>query len=541
MAVIHPGNRVDIAFPQPLTPADAETMRRIFAFQAKGDIRAAVQAADALDDRVLMGTALAARYLGRFHRSTADELTRWLARYPDHPDMPAIQALLRAKSPQPAAAPPPPAAPFERIAEPPKPLIARNTLLDRNVLNRAQGGETVSALRAIVRTPGVSSAYAAQLRAEIAQALFIRNDDAEALRIARRSLRDISPEEQPALGFYIAGLAAWRLDDIPLARIFFENGARTPAATPAQRAAAAFWAGRTNGRLHDLSAMTAWLRTAAEDNLTLHGLLARRILRLDGENTLPSQADVDAVAATANGWRAFALLQIGQTERADAEFRALWPTATADPAFGRALTIVLSAAGLPETAMEMDAARSGQPVPPAPRLRPAGGFSIDPALVYALTRVESNFNPMAISRAGARGLMQIMPVTAQFLTRSPDFDPERLHDPASNLQLGQRYVSLLARQDGIGDDLIRILASYNAGPGSLLRWGNTVRDQGDPLLFLEAIPLAETRAFVSQTLTWAWIYAGRMHLPAPGLDAMALGEFPRFTPAWQERKLAFSH
>ena len=47
-----------------------------------------------------------------------------------------------------------------------------------------------------------------------------------------------------------------------------------------------------------------------------------------------------------------------------------------------------------------------------PRLRPAGGFSVDPALVYALTRLESNFDPAAISPAGARGLMQIMPDSA---------------------------------------------------------------------------------------------------------------------------------
>ena len=53
---------------------------------------------------------------------------------------------------------------------------------------------------------------------------------------------------------------------------------------------------------------------------------------------------------------------------------------------------------------------------PVPRLRPAGGFSIDPTLVYALTRLESNFDPAATSPAGARGLMQIMPATAQYIT-----------------------------------------------------------------------------------------------------------------------------
>ena len=52
---------------------------------------------------------------------------------------------------------------------------------------------------------------------------------------------------------------------------------------------------------------------------------------------------------------------------------------------------------------------------PVPRLEPRGGFRVDPALVYALTRLESNFNRGVVSRAGARGLMQLMPVTAGYI------------------------------------------------------------------------------------------------------------------------------
>ena len=79
---------------------------------------------------------------------------------------------------------------------------------------------------------------------------------------------------------------------------------------------------------------------------------------------------------------------------------------------------------------------------PVPRLRPAGGFSVDPALVYALTRIEFNFDPAAMSPAGARGLMQIMPVTAQYIMGDLSSMPDRLHDPASNLEIGQRYICL---------------------------------------------------------------------------------------------------
>ena len=53
----------------------------------------------------------------------------------------------------------------------------------------------------------------------------------------------------------------------------------------------------------------------------------------------------------------------------------------------------------------------------------------------------------------------------------------------------------LAGQDAIGGNLLRLLASYNAGPGSLARWAASMRDDGDPLLFIEAIPIDETRAY----------------------------------------------
>ena len=173
-----------------------------------------------------------------------------------------------------------------------------------------------------------------------------------------------------------------------------------------------------------------------------------------------------------------------------------------------------------------------------PPLHPTGGFRIDPSLVYALTRLESDFDSGAVSPAGARGLMQIMPYTARFITGDPSLDDSRLHDPAFNLALGQRYVAYLATQDDVGGDLIRMLASYNIGPTSFSRFNETIRDDYDPLLFIEAIPNPETRAFVRHVLTYSWIYAARLGRRPPGLNALVAGEFPRFTPAAHPGTLA---
>jgi soluble lytic murein transglycosylase len=553
------GGVSDAAFPQPLRPSDVTIMRRIFALQATGDIPAASLGASALEDPLLLGAVLADRYLGRFHRSTASELADWLRQYSDLPEAPAIYALLLTRLPK--GSPPPvrpnnaflsraadPVAAPEDI-DPPHDDRVRDSALDRAVADRSSRGDAASALRLIASTRGISAAYAAQLRAEVAQILFTQNADTDALRVAQTALNETAVADQPGLAFFVGGLSAWRLDRIELARTLFEGAAKAFNTSARLHAASAFWASRASRTLHDAAGAAKWLHAAAAERLTLHGLLARRILRMDAGSLtgreLLGQADVDAVADTPRGRRAIALLQVGQPQRAETELRGLWPDARANPAFARSLLMVAAATGLTDCAAQMgallqsqDGHRHDEVRFAMPRLRPAGGFSIDPALVYALTRLESNFDTGAVSRAGARGLMQIMPATAQYITGDVLYAAERLHEPASNLEIGQRYVAYLSRQDGIDNDLIRVLASYNSGPGSFLRWGAEIRGHGDPLLFIEAIPVAETRSFVTNALVYSWLYAARMHLPAASLDALSNGEFPRFTPHVQARKIA---
>nr|WP_294530821.1 lytic transglycosylase domain-containing protein [uncultured Rhodopila sp.] len=518
----------------------------------------AARAANLLEDPLLLGTVLADRYLSRFHKSTVSELSDWLMQYRDLPDAPAIYSLLLTKLPRDATPPDPPAvtaltrsAATQTVPEdidPPRDNLARNPQFDRAVIDRAQRGNTVAALRMIASARRIDSVYAAQLRAEVAQASFIRNEDAEALRIVQASLKSTNPDDQATLAYYVGGLAAWRLDQIDIAKTMFEDGAEARNSSPHLHAASAFWASRASRKMNDAAGTLKWLRSAAAERLTLHGFLARRILRMDTgilpSGQLLSQADVAAVAATPPGLRAFALLQVNQSQRAEAELRTLWPDAAPNSAFGQSLLMVASATGLTDYAAQMASllqTRDGRPHEElrfaVPKLRPAGGFRIDPPLVYALTRMESNFDPEAVSSVGARGLMQIMPSTAQYITGNADMNPDRLHEPATNLEIGQRYVAYLARLDGIDDDLLRVLASYNCGPGNYLHWAPDVHDGGDPLLFIEAIPIAETRAFVPHVLLYSWIYAARLHRQAPSLDSVAAGEFPRFTPPRQERTL----
>jgi soluble lytic murein transglycosylase len=527
------------SLPQPLTPGDAAHLRRVFALEGEGDDTAARAEAAEVASPLLLGPMLASRYLGGKAQPTANELADWLARYADLPDAPAIHAALKARLPL-GATPPP--APAPQPPDAPAPPLSRNPALDRSIREPARAGRFDQALRLVAHTHGLGALYGAMLRGEVARAEFVKGNDAAALRLADAA--SLEAEGRVGLPAFVGGLAAWRLGRIDQARTSFEAASRAEVTTPVERSRAAFWAARAHLRLHDRDGYALWMQRAAEQPETFYGQLARHILGKPPEpapfaRAVLGEADVAAVDALPGGQRAFALLQIGQNERAAAELRHLWDAARGRPGLSRAIVLVARAAGLNDLVDELAPllpGAEGFAAPTAlPHLQPAGGFRIDPALVYALTRLESNFDPHAVSPSGASGLMQLMPLTAGWITGStanPASLARQLHDPALNLELGQQYLVHLAGLDSVQGSLIRLLAAYNAGPASLAHWSETMKDAmkdgGDPLLFIESIPNDETRAYVPRALAYTWLYAAHLSLPTPSLDALAAGHWPRF-------------
>ena len=512
----------------------------------------------ALAAREMVGHILADRYLGPATRPSAELLQDWLRQWAGLPDAWALHALLLARLPRnvaPPAAPdrarlslvsaPDGLVPVPEESEPETFTLARLPGLDRSVREAARLRGAVAVEKLLASAAALPPAYDSQLRGEAAQILFTLNRDAEAYALGRGGMRACGPAgcQSAALAGQMAGLAAWRMGRADLARPMFEAAWKASLTTAALRSASAFWAARAQLRTGHAAGYRPWMTRASAEPRTFYGLLARRTLGLgfgfaaNGQDAreILTEADIEAVAATTEGLRAFALLQVGQSGRAEAELRQLWPSTDQRPELGRAIMLVAQKAGLVQLASQLAdlvQTRDGRPRDATrfaiPRLLPDGGFRIDPAMVYGITKTESNFNSGLVSSAGATGLMQIMPDTASFLAEKLAAPRGSLRDPGTNLALGQRYIAYLAQHEAVGGNLLRLLASYNSGPGSFGRWGAGVLDQGDPLLFIEAIPIDETRQFVPRVLTYTWIYAARMHLATPSLDELAAGVAPRY-------------
>ncbi|MCW5688772.1 MAG: lytic transglycosylase domain-containing protein, partial [Pseudolabrys sp.] len=156
---------------------------------------------------------------------------------------------------------------------------------------------------------------------------------------------------------------------------------------------------------------------------------------------------------------------------------------------------------------------------------------VDSSLVLAFARIESRFQVSATSPVGARGLMQIMPGTAAYISGDDGYLGAKrnlLNDPRVALSLAQDYIRHLLDTDDIDGNLFFVLAAYNGGPGNLRKWLDAGVGIDDPLLFIETIPSRETRFFVERVMASYWMYRLRLGDRTPSLDMVASGSWPLY-------------
>jgi soluble lytic murein transglycosylase len=138
--------------------------------------------------------------------------------------------------------------------------------------------------------------------------------------------------------------------------------------------------------------------------------------------------------------------------------------------------------------------------------REARRHGLDPFMIAGLIRQESLFNPIAVSPVGAVGLMQVMPATARGLAPRAGvrpFSPDMLRDPDVNVRLGTLFLAeQMRRWGGNKND---VFAAYNAGPNRVVRW-RTYAERADEDVYVERIPIAETRDYVKKVRFHTHVY-----------------------------------
>ena len=139
----------------------------------------------------------------------------------------------------------------------------------------------------------------------------------------------------------------------------------------------------------------------------------------------------------------------------------------------------------------------------------------EPAFILGIARQESEFNSLTMSGAGARGILQVMPVTAKHVCRDYKIKcdvPRLMKDPAYNTMLGSAYIS--DRMDEFSGSYVLTLAGYNAGPGRAREWikefGDPRDGKVDPIDWIHRIPFEETREYVQKVLSNIQVYRARL-------------------------------
>jgi soluble lytic murein transglycosylase-like protein len=425
-----------------LSQSDRAHYRAAFALQRAGRYEEADAVAAQVSDPLLKGVLLGERYLTPGNAPSFSELALWLARYGDHAQAAALYHLARMRTP-----------------------------VDADFLTEPQITATLKGFS----NGQDRSALAGEKRWVLALAAFRRHD-------------------MPAAAAHLGVLLAAREDNL----------------SSDDRAAVAFWAYRATLAAGDAKRARKYLDVAAEEQPGFYSILARQIAVTQASlpSDSPGPADMESFLTRKPVLRAMALKAIGQDALAEKELRTLFSgSAEGDRKHLAQLAGMLN---LPAAEMRMAVAgnydtKADEARYPLPRWTPTLGYHIEPALLFAIMRQESGFNPNAKSASGAMGVMQLMPATAHAMAR--DARMEMSAAPAVSMALGQHYLERLMDMSAISDNLVYVIGAYNAGPGAMEGWQKSLHAGDDPLLFIESIPSVETRDYVVHVMGNYWVYS----------------------------------
>lgn len=538
-----------VDLPQILTDVDASLYQQIFALQDKEKINTAIKVQNQIADKLLFNEILYQRYISDTYRTRGKEIETWMEQYYD---MPGAQRM-------------------EKLAK-----IKKAVVRKARVPNMISGSESIETAQSENWT---AKKYSGDVEKKINQ--FKRAIRSGATKVARGILEDkkfkkgltesdygrlagrlaylyytngemelakkwgfVSADEKSEYGLWTMGLIYFKEEKYSESQKYFSQILELKQINNARKTEAAFWAGRAADYAGKRKDAKAYWRVAANYPMAFYGALSATMLGQQPhyeffENNITDE-DVEVLSQTKYGKMALALLQIGRKDRAEEYLKYLITPKVSDRVL-HAVNSVASEYGLPRVSIQSASVMKDRGILeiddniiysaqyPLPDWEPLGGWSIDRALLLAITKQESNFRTSAKSGAGANGVMQLMPSTAKKVARANKVDISQIdmNNPEHNMFLGQQYIVDLLAHPSIENSIIKMLAAYNAGMGTMVKFEKSFYTY-DPLLYIESFPAYETRSYIKRVISNLWLYRARLNQPLTSMKELANGNWPLY-------------
>ena len=540
-----------------LSESDVNNYQQAYFFQEQCKWKTANNYILKIKNKILLGHIYAQKFLHpNCYKSQYLELYYWLKKYNDHPQAKRIYRLAIKRMPPGYKSPTKPSLPLgiesETVNNNKKSKYKSNKKLSNN--QRAEKRKLINGIKSRVNRGWPTGALQLlnqrdvkllldqveidQQKELIAKGYFLASKDKLAIQYASEAL--VNSAQYVPYAAWTAGLSSWRLERYEEAAHFFSLFSISLKDDAWHQTSGSFWTARSYAKLGKYNEINFWLKRASNNPNSFYGMLALEILGVQEKISWLQYPNLNKnnskLLNLPAGRRLQTLIQVGLANELEKEIVHI--NSVLNKEIAQESISIAENFDLAYTQLKIvnKLEQFGMDVPihlyyPTSVWKPRDGFKLEKELLHAFMHQESMFNTTAKSKDGAMGLMQVLPSTAKFITKSKDVKRSNsniLKNPEINLEVGQEYLNYLLDLEVVSRNLIFLAAAYNGGPGNLQKWKKETNYMEDSLFFMESIPSRETRWFIEKILTKYWIYQNKNNKEMRSLKMLANGNDPLY-------------
>ena len=540
-----------------LSEEDVNNYQQAYYFQEQCKWKSANRFILKIKNKNLLGHIYAQKFLHpNCYKSKYLELYYWLKKYNDHPQAKRIYKLAIRRMPSGYKSPTKPSKPMGIVAEKIT-TVKKSKYKSSKKLSNAQRKEKIKLINGIKSRVNrgwptgalqllnqrdvnllLDQVEIDQQKELIAKGYFLANKNKLAIKYASEAL--VNSAQYVPYAAWTAGLCSWRLEKYEDAANYFSLFSISLKDDAWHQTSGSFWTARSYAKLGRYDDINFWLKRASNNPNSFYGMLALEILgvedKIDWNKRSVLNKNNSKLLNLPAGKRLQSLIQVGFADELEKEIVHL--NSILNREIAKESISIAENFDLAYTQLKIvnRLEQFGMDVPtylyyPTSVWKPRDGFKLEKELLHAFMHQESMFNTKAKSKDGAMGLMQVLPSTAKFITKSKDVKRNNsniLKNPEINLEVGQEYITYLLDLEVVSRNLIFLAAAYNGGPGNLQKWKKETNYLDDSLFFMESIPSRETRWFIEKILTKYWIYQNKNKKEMRSLKMLANGNDPLY-------------